>query len=380
MSFYAELIKVLLVASKNNFSFRENYDQLRFGTLEEDAPVTLNGFIRKKLERLFESKGYTVVLKEKGFDETITEKLKILDPYLSRIGKFYDLLEDDLSRDLLLQLVAFRVLGLTKVKLPLNTPDFWNGINEIEALADQNNYLQTSFMNWRLPLIDITSKGIPIQFYFLPGGVYIDFFVKQYQFNNGSKIIKAEKGDYVIDAGGCWGDTALYFSWEVGESGKVFTFEFIPSNIEILLKNLSLNPDLEQRVTLINRPVWENSNETMYYIDNGPGSRVFMKEEESFDGKSSSLSIDDLVAIHSIPRVDFIKMDIEGAEPYALRGAVETIKKFKPKLAIAIYHSLEDFVNIPKFIHDLGLGYELYLAHCSIHQEESILFAEIPIK
>lgn len=379
MSFYAELIKVLLVASKNNFSYKENYDQLRFGTLEE-APVTLNGFIRKKLERLFESKGYTVALKEKGFDETISEKLKILDPYLSRIGKFYDLLEDEVSKDLLLQLVAFRLLGLTKVKLPLNTPDFWNGINEIEALADQNNYLQTSFMNWRLPLIDITSKGIPVQFYFLPGGVYIDFFAKQYQFNNGSKIIKAEKGDYVIDAGGCWGDTALYFSWEVGASGKVFTFEFIPSNIEIFSKNLSLNPDLEKRVTLINRPVWENSNETMYYIDNGPGSRVFMEEEESFDGKSSSLSIDDLVAMHSIPRVDFIKMDIEGAEPYALRGAVETIRKFKPKLAIAIYHSLEDFVNIPKFVHDLGLGYELHLAHCSIHQEESILFAEIPSK
>ena len=379
MSFYAELIKVLLIASKNNFSYKENYDQLRFGTLEE-APVTLNGFIRKKLERLFESKGYTVALKEKGFDETITEKLKILDPYLSRIGKFYDLLEDEVSKDLLLQLVAFRLLGLTKVKLPLNTPDFWNGIKEIEALADQNNYLQTSFMNWRLPLIDITSKGIPVQFYFLPGGVYIDFFAKQYQFNNGSKIIKAEKGDYVIDAGGCWGDTALYFSWEVGASGKVFTFEFIPSNIEIFSKNLSLNPDLEKRVTLINRPVWENSNETMYYIDNGPGSRVFMEEEESFDGKSSSLSIDDLVAMHSIPRVDFIKMDIEGAEPYALRGAVETIRKFKPKLAIAIYHSLEDFVNIPKFVHDLGLGYELHLAHCSIHQEESILFAEIPSK
>jgi hypothetical protein len=77
--------------------------------------------------------------------------------------------------------------------------------------------------------------------------------------------------------------------------------------------------------------------------------------------------------------VDFIKMDIEGAEPYALKGAINTIKKFKPKLAIAIYHSLSDFVQIPKFIDDLGLGYKLHLSHCSIHEEETILFAAISI-
>jgi FkbM family methyltransferase len=139
-----------------------------------------------------------------------------------------------------------------------------------------------------------------------------------------------------------------------------------------------LNPVLKERISVIQNPVWENSEETMYYVDNGPGSRVFTKEEAIYDGKVSSLSIDDLVHKNSIQRIDFIKMDIEGAEPYALKGAKETIKKFKPKLAIAIYHSLNDFVSIPMFINELGLGYEFHFAHCSIHEEESILFAEIP--
>ena len=86
---------------------------------------------------------------------------------------------------------------------------------------------------------------------------------------------------------------------------------------------------------------------------------------------------DDFVKDNNIPRVDFIKMDIEGAEPFALNGAVETIKRFKPKLAIAIYHSMDDFVNIPEWITGLNLGYKLYLGHYTIHSEETILFAKV---
>ena len=69
-------------------------------------------------------------------------------------------------------------------------------------------------------------------------------------------------------------------------------------------------------------------------------------------------------------------MDIEGTEPNALNGAIETIKKFKPKLAIAIYHSTDDFVNIPNWILDLNLNYELFLGHFTIHSEETVCFAK----
>ena len=69
-------------------------------------------------------------------------------------------------------------------------------------------------------------------------------------------------------------------------------------------------------------------------------------------------------------------MDIEGAEPLALKGAIETIRKFRPKLAIAIYHSMEDFVNIPIWISGLNLDYELFIGHYTIHTEETICFAK----
>ena len=89
----------------------------------------------------------------------------------------------------------------------------------------------------------------------------------------------------------------------------------------------------------------------------------------------STLKIDDVVGTAEFPKVDFIKMDIEGAEQQALRGAVGCIRRFKPKLAITVYHSLQDFWEIPQWIDNLGLGYSFNLRHFTIHAEETVLFA-----
>ena len=60
---------------------------------------------------------------------------------------------------------------------------------------------------------------------------------------------------------------------------------------------------------------------------------------------------------------------------YFIPQSGTTIKKHRPKLAIAIYHSLDDFVNIPKWLIGLDLGYKFYLGHYTIHAEETVLFA-----
>jgi len=68
-------------------------------------------------------------------------------------------------------------------------------------------------------------------------------------------------------------------------------------------------------------------------------------------------------------------MDIEGSEPKALIGAEKTIRKFRPQLAISIYHDLGHFASMPSWIHTLNLGYKFYVGHFSIHAEETVLFA-----
>ena len=73
--------------------------------------------------------------------------------------------------------------------------------------------------------------------------------------------------------------------------------------------------------------------------------------------------------------VTFIKMDIEGAELEALRGAEKTIKRYHPKLAICVYHKPEDIIEIPQYILEINPDYKLYLRHYSDNVGETVLYA-----
>lgn len=70
-----------------------------------------------------------------------------------------------------------------------------------------------------------------------------------------------------------------------------------------------------------------------------------------------------------------IKMDIEGMEPFALKGAVNTIKKYKPALAICVYHDLSHIWKIPAMIYDINKEYRFYLRTYQIMGLETVLYA-----
>jgi hypothetical protein len=133
---------------------------------------------------------------------------------------------------------------------------------------------------------------------------------------------------------------------------------------------------LKERIKIIDRAAWSSSNLRLNFEENGPGTRVIPDNIDNTGGVET-LSIDDLVESKGISRVDFIKMDIEGSELKALQGALNTIKRDRPKMAICIYHRLVDFVDIPEFILSLNLGYSFYIRHYTIYDEETILYAKV---
>jgi len=358
------------VCSNAHNYFVDNYDTDRFGR----QPAAAARFETPK--RLAAACVRRFGLTGVGYFSRIMQRaMDFVGPYLPRIEKLYSRLEDAESKALLVHVLAYRTLGYRRIKLPLNTPEMWKARKQFEALSWRPQSIESGFLGWKLSLLDLKDCGLPVSLYSVPAGAYTQFGLQQYRCQCEPRAIEASAGDCVIDAGGCWGDTALYFAERVGEKGRVVTLEFVPANVEIMRTNLGLNPALNARIEVVERALLARSGEKFCYSENGPATTVMKNGTDHADKIAVSISVDDLVKERHLPRVDFIKMDIEGAELSALKGAGETLRRFKPKLAVCVYHRLEDFFDIPDYLESLNLNYRFFLRHFTIYAEETVLFA-----
>lgn len=160
-------------------------------------------------------------------------------------------------------------------------------------------------------------------------------------------------GEVIFDCGGAEGDTALFFS-VLYPNSPIYTFECADSSYTLLQKNLVANNKQEQ-IKAYKCAVGDKT-QTLHFE-----SWHIVPQKTDTSIEVDCVSIDDFVSQHNITNIGLIKMDIEGAEQDALLGARETIKRFKPKLMIPIYHLENDFIEIPKFLHSLNLPMEFSL-------------------
>ena len=292
---------------------------------------------------------------------------------LKNLAQFFEarqLLEDEASRALFDQLVLFRAMGHLHVRLPFNNPE-------------NRGHLITA-ESWRAFDTDDIGQFGPLAVFLVPahdqdirikgwrGNVAATFLYRQYYFSRGSVVVEPRPGDQVIDAGGCFGDTALGFADSIGENGHVHVFDPLPRHCAIMHEAIAMNPALAPRISVYPYGLTDQVNDAPPLpIDDriNPGARI--------ESGVPTLTIDAAVSSHGVPRVDFIKMDIEGSELGALRGAESSIRRWRPRLAISLYHRPEDFFSIPSWVNSLGLGYRFFLDHYSIHHEETVLYATI---
>ena len=154
-----------------------------------------------------------------------------------------------------------------------------------------------------------------------------------------------ERNSILIDVGAYDGGTATFFS-EMGY--KVYAFEMDTKNFE-RAKKIS-----EGKNFVIENMGLGSYEHEMRYKSNGSISQ--------FDPNGSEVAkvttLDAYVRRNKIPRVDFIKFDVEGAELDVLKGATTVIAQFKPILAISAYHKWDDFWTLMKFVKSIRPDYE----------------------
>lgn len=344
--------------------WQDNWDFRRFGPYQ-NLPLAARA-----------TAGIKVILDMLGLRPNRT--LAALSAHESDMQWLYEQLQDDESKRLLVDVMAYRILGHRKVKLPLNTLVYWQKLDVLERKADTRDTIDLGFLGWKLDRHDLADEGFPIQVYARASGVFTQLLLQQYRCITPDHAIEVGAGETVIDAGGCYGDTSLYFAHKAGDTGRVFSFEFMPDNIQVFQRNLALNPSLAARIEIVPNPLWSISSEKLFVEGGGPAAHVTSRPVDLAANQVETLRIDDFVLRQQLARVDFIKMDIEGAELEALKGAEAIIRRDRPKLAISLYHQPHDFWRIPQWIDSLGLGYGFYLRHFTIHAEETVLFAEAP--
>lgn len=170
------------------------------------------------------------------------------------------------------------------------------------------------------------------------------------------------KGDTVVEAGSNIGTETILLSKLVGETGKVYAFEPVPSVYSILKANTALN-FMEHNVQV--EPLClgaENTEVELYLLPQDfPNQGMSSKLKHSKSDASirvEQLTIDDYMEINKISKIDFIKMDVQGGEKDILLGGIGTIKKHRPKIFLEAgdgWSSLRDLYDLL-----IGLNYRVY--------------------
>lgn len=174
-------------------------------------------------------------------------------------------------------------------------------------------------------------------------------------------------GDVVLDCGANIG-VFVRASLNAGAS-KVIAIEPAPENIEALKRNFA--PEISSgQVIVYPKGVWDKDDLLSINVDehNSAADSFVIHPEHATQStvKFPLTTIDKLVHELNLPRVDFIKMDIEGAEPKALTGARETIAKYHPRMAISVYHVPDHPVTVPGVIREAWSGYRAECGPCQV--------------
>jgi FkbM family methyltransferase len=287
------------------------------------------------------------------------------------------------------------VIGLWQsVKFPFFARERDSHCSLMDALLSTTPpHIRTSFVEVEGAMRPIRSEGnleqveTPAGTFWIPKGERValaEELDEQQSDEYGTGLSGIHPGDIVLDCGANVG-TYTRRAVRAGAS-RVVAIEPAPWALECLRRNLSAEI-AKGSVVVYPKGVWDHDDKLELTV--GPGGATSAATLVLGEGGKPRLAtvvplttIDELVAELHLPRVDFIKMDIEGAEPNALRGAVRTVAQFHPRLAISLEHRKTDSDTIPALARTLWPEYRTTCGPCSNmngHLQPTMMFGTVPV-
>lgn len=182
----------------------------------------------------------------------------------------------------------------------------------------------------------------------------IDQLIDKYYFQYFDlDLIKQNNNEIFIDVGAYTGDTLNRFLKIYNNNyKKIYCYEIANQNIEEIKKIIK-----DHKNIILREKAAFNINGHAYIDEKENLSTTGIKDEGTTE--IETVKIDDDIK----GKITFVKMDIEGGEVEAIEGMKKKIKKYKPKLAISVYHHNNHLWKIPKMLLDLNPNYKLYLRY-----------------
>jgi FkbM family methyltransferase len=244
--------------------------------------------------------------------------------YYEEIYECMRVLHDEHSQRLYLTLIAYRLAGHHSVRIPVEFSESgpeWEVYRNLELNTPSAIVIDGMFGNLRHYDFSLSGKRYVVDC----RGLKYYLHRRQYFYDRDGFCVVPESGDYVIDGGACFGDTAVVFGNAVGKSGKVYAFDPVAVHISILAFNASQNPGL----SIVPMPYGLSE-----FDQEGPlfTSNSYDAGFRTGNSQVPLRSIDSLVLDGLVDKVDYIKLDVEGSELSFLRGALASIESLNQSL------------------------------------------------
>lgn len=185
----------------------------------------------------------------------------------------------------------------------------------------------------------------------LSGDISLLFDCETHRNEPYENLLNIGKNEHFLDLGAYNGDTALEFAQRAEKYSLITAVEPDKKSFNKLIKNT----EGLQNISLINAAVCDRKGKGLFDMKGGRNSAI------------GSIGVEtDLVTVDSLTLPlppTFIKMDLEGGEAAAVKGACETIRNHRPRLQIAAYHRNEDLFALPEKILEINPRYKLYFRH-----------------